>query len=147
MDDNRPETARLLSMTAHPEGGWYKETWRSDISLRPENYPGSRSVCTAIYFLLPADEESRWHRVRSTELWLWHRGGPLLLRLGGTGETPDPEPSTLILGPDIVNGQHPQIRVPAGCWQAARPAHDEEVLTSCIVAPGFDFDDFQLLPT
>ncbi|WP_316759431.1 cupin domain-containing protein [Streptomyces herbicida] len=141
-----PETARLLDMTAHPEGGWYKETWRSETIVHPENYPGSRPICTAIYFLLPPDEESRWHVVRSPELWLWHRGGPLHLRLGGTGEKPNEHPSTVILGPDIANGQHPQVLVPAGCWQAASPASDEEVLVSCVVSPGFQFEDFRLLP-
>jgi len=145
-DPEMPDTARLLGMSAHPEGGWYKETWRSDTEMHPEGYPGRRSVCSAIYFLLPPDEESRWHTVRSPELWLWHRGGPLLLLLGGSGERPNKDPMRILLGPDIAGGQRPQALVPAGHWQAARPAGDEEVLVSCVVAPGFDFDDFQLLP-
>jgi predicted cupin superfamily sugar epimerase len=142
----QPETARLLQMSAHPEGGWYKETWRSDTIVQPEGYPGSRPVCSAIYFLLPPDEESRWHTVRSPELWLWHRGGPLLLFLGGSAERPNAEPTTILLGPDLASGQRPQALVPAGYWQAARPAGDEEVLVSCVVSPAFHFDDFQLLP-
>ncbi|MFD5429507.1 cupin domain-containing protein [Streptomyces sp. NPDC127084] len=146
MSPHQPETARLLGMSEHPEGGWYKETWRSDITVRPDDYPGSRSVCTAIYFLLLPGEESRWHTVRSPELWLWHRGGPLHLRLGGTGEEPSESPSTMVLGPDVANGQRPQGLVPAGCWQSASPAGDEEVLVSCVVSPGFHFDDFHLLP-
>ncbi|MFJ3234599.1 cupin domain-containing protein [Streptomyces sp. NPDC086787] len=142
-----PETARLLGMSRHPEGGWYKETWRSDTTVHPEGYPGSRPVCTAIYFLLLPGEESRWHTVRSPELWLWHSGSPLRLRLGGTREEPSASPSTVVLGPDVANGQHPQALVPAGCWQSAEPAGDDEVLVSCVVSPGFHFDDFHLLST
>lgn len=146
MSEKMPETARLLQMSPHPEGGWYKETWRSATEMRPEGYPGRRSLCTAIYFLLTPGEESRWHTVRSSELWLWHRGGPLLLSLGGSGETPTKDPESAVLGPDLASGQRPQALVPAGHWQAARPVGDEEVLVSCVVAPGFHFDDFTLLP-
>jgi uncharacterized protein len=144
--EKMPETARLLQMSAHPEGGWYKETWRSATETQPEGYPGRRSICSAIYFLLPPDEESRWHTVRSPELWLWHRGGPLLLLLGGSGERPEKDPEKVMLGPELASGQRPQALVPAGHWQAALPAGDEEVLVSCVVSPGFDFDDFRLLP-
>ncbi|MFE5828628.1 cupin domain-containing protein [Streptomyces erythrochromogenes] len=133
-------------MSPHPEGGWYKETWRSDTIVRPGDYPGSRSACTAIYFLLPPGEESRWHTVRSPELWLWHSGSALHLQLGGTGDVPSHRPSTLLLGPDIGNGQRPQGLVPAGCWQSARSEGNEEVLVSCVVSPGFHPDDFHLLP-
>ena len=100
-------------------------------------------AATAIYFLLGPGEESRWHTVRSGELWLWHRGGPLALRLGGTGDAPGPV-DELILGPDVEAGQRPQTLVPPGVWQSARPAGTEPVLVSCVVAPGFDFADFRL---
>ncbi|MEU4204914.1 cupin domain-containing protein [Streptomyces sp. NPDC026294] len=142
----QPETARLLGMRAHPEGGWYKETWRSGTSLRVEEYAGNRPTASAIYFLLSAGEESSWHTVRSPELWFWHRGGPLRLQLGGTGERPAARPTDVFLGPDLAGGQRPQVLVPAGSWQRARSVTDEEVLVSCVVSPGFQFEDFHLLP-
>ncbi|MDX6293803.1 MAG: uncharacterized protein QOH50_2878 [Kribbellaceae bacterium] len=143
-DGVRAELAEALGLSAHPEGGWYRETWRSPVSFEPPGYVGERASATAIYFLLGPGEESRWHRVRSTEIWLWHSGGPLTLDLGGTGPDPYGVPEALTLGPDVRAGQHPQAVVPAGAWQAARPAGDEAVLVSCIVSPGFDFADFEL---
>jgi predicted cupin superfamily sugar epimerase len=141
----RPAIAESLDLLPHPEGGWFRETWRTKAAFRPEGYPGERSAATAIYFLLPPGEESMWHAVRSDELWLWHRGGPLNLLLGGDGNRPVQEPSTIALGPDLAGGQLPQVVVPAGTWQAAHPAGAEDVLVSCVVSPGFDFADFQAL--
>jgi predicted cupin superfamily sugar epimerase len=140
-----PPLARALDLAPHPEGGWFRETWRSTMSLTPDGYDGERASATAIYFLFSPGEESRWHRVRSAELWLWHSGGPLVLRLGGVGESPDEQSYDVLLGPDVQDGQQPQVVVPAGAWQAARPAADTEVLVSCVVSPGFDFADFELL--
>lgn len=132
-----------LGLEPHPEGGWYRETYQSGHSFTPHGYPGARSAATAIYFLLHPGERSRWHVVRSDELWLWHSGGPLDLVLGGSG--PDPgERESLLLGPDVVGGHRPQVLVPGGVWQSAEPAGDEAVLVSCVVAPGFDFADFTL---
>jgi uncharacterized protein len=132
-----------LGLEPHPEGGWFRETYRSAHSFTPDGYPGARSAATAIYFLLHPGERSRWHVVRSDELWLWHSGGPLALVLGGAG--PDPgEPRPTLLGPDVVAGHRPQLLVPGGVWQSAEPAGDEPVLVSCVVAPGFDFADFTL---
>jgi predicted cupin superfamily sugar epimerase len=99
-----------------------------------------------IYFLLLPGEESRWHRVRSDEVWLWHSGGPLTLLDGGDGERPAAAADVVRLGPDLAAGQVPQHVVPGGRWQAARPGGDLEALVSCVVAPGFDFADFTLLP-
>jgi predicted cupin superfamily sugar epimerase len=143
---DRPATAGALDLLPHPEGGWYRETWRSDVTFTPDGYPGDRAGATGIYFLLPPGEESMWHAVRSAEVWLWHRGGPLTLFLGGDGERPSGTPETVTLGADVTGGQVPQAVVPAGAWQAARPAGEEEVLVSCIVSPGFDFADFRALP-
>jgi predicted cupin superfamily sugar epimerase len=126
-----------VDLIPHPEGGWYAETWRSDVMVQTP--AGPRPSATAILFRLNRGEESRWHRVRSAELWLWHRGGPLDLTLGGPGERPVPEPS-LRLHPG-----NPQLVVPPGVWQTARPAGDDGVLVSCVVSPGFDFADFELL--
>ncbi len=148
MDKNHPPRSKLvkrLDLVPHPEGGWYRETWRSDITVEPTGYPGARAVATAIYFLLHPGEESRWHVVRSDELWLWHGGGPLTLRLGDRGLAPSQNVVEWTLGGDVAADQHPQLLVPGGVWQAALPAGDEPVLVSCVVAPGFDMADFSML--
>jgi predicted cupin superfamily sugar epimerase len=163
----RPPLAEQLDMAPHPEGGWFRETWRSPVTFSPDGYDGPRSAATAIYFLLHPGEVSAWHVVRSDEIWFWHSGGPLELRLGGSGETPLEVSATgpaheagaaqeagdagegeaarvVVLGSDLASGQRPQILVPAGVWQSAVPAGDRPVLVSCVVAPGFDYADFRL---
>jgi uncharacterized protein len=144
--DPRPATAEALDLVPHPEGGWYRQTWAAGPSSTPAGYPGPRAAATGIYFLLPPGAESCWHVVRSDEMWLWHSGGPLTLLLGGDGPEPAGEPEVVTLGPDLAGGQRPQFVVPGGGWQAARPAGPDEVLVSCVVAPGFDFADFTARP-
>ncbi|OAQ22020.1 hypothetical protein K457DRAFT_26490 [Linnemannia elongata AG-77] len=139
-----PPLAANLGLTSHPEGGWYRETWRTTQLFRPDGYPGDRTAATAIYFVLGPDEVSQWHKVRSDELWLWQRGSPLELILGGSGEHPSATTSVIRLGPSVEEGEHPQGLVPGGVWQMARPVHGE-VLVSCVVAPGFDYQDFTML--
>lgn len=144
-DSPRPPLAEALDLRPHPEGGWFRETFRSSVTCHPPGYPGPRAAATAIYFLLHPGEESRWHVVRSPELWLWHHGGPLTLMLGGSGAQPAPGAGPQwTLGPELAAGAHPQLLVPGGVWQAARPATDQPVLVSCVVAPGFDENDFRL---
>lgn len=109
----RPPIAEALGLLPHPEGGWYRETWRTAASVEPPGYGGTRATATGIYFLLEPGEESVWHAVRSDEVWLWHRGGPLTLVLGGAGERPGRE-DVIVLGPDVENGQVPQVVVPHG---------------------------------
>ena len=134
----RPPVAEALGLLPHPEGGWFRETWRTSAPVQAHG--GERATATGIYFLLGALEESMWHAVRSDELWLWHRGGPLeLTTRGASGEE-----STVVLGPDVEQGQVPQALVPGGVWQSARPARDQEVLVSCVVSPGFDPADFSV---
>ncbi|WP_433600883.1 cupin domain-containing protein [Nocardia sp. CA-135953] len=135
MSNDRPALAVALGLEPHPEGGWYRQTWRSAAEFTPEGYPGPRASATAIYFLLMPGEKSAPHTVRSDEVWLWHRGGALALDIGG---------EEVVLGPDAEHGQVLQAVVPGGVSQAARPADDEYVLVSCVVAPGFDFADFRL---
>ncbi|MBB5131157.1 hypothetical protein HNP84_000863 [Thermocatellispora tengchongensis] len=135
----RPPVAEALDLLPHPEGGWFRETWRTGVTFEPPGYPGPRASATGIYFLLMPGEESVWHAVSSDEVWLWHRGGPLTLLVGD----PDGTPEEITLGPGVEHGQVPQALVPAGAWQAARPAGDEGVLVSCVVSPGFDFADFR----
>jgi predicted cupin superfamily sugar epimerase len=137
--------AEQLRLRQHPEGGWYRETWRAPVEFTPDGYPGARAAATSILFLLQAGERSRWHRVRSDELWLWQGLGPVRLRLGGTGPAPEPG-DDLVVGPDPGVGHLLQVLVPAGSWQAAEPLTDSGALVGCVVAPGFDFADFELAP-
>lgn len=133
-----------LGLRAHVEGGWYRETWRTTAEAFPDGYGGPRAYATGIYYLLHPGETSRWHRVRSDELWLWHTGGPLRIRLGGEGKTPGEDGTVeAVLGVAVDRGERPQFLVPGGHWQSAEPAGDEPVLVSCVVAPGFDFQDFE----
>ncbi|WP_137723438.1 cupin domain-containing protein [Prescottella subtropica] len=142
-----PAWAESLELAPHPEGGWYRETWRSDIELPgvalPNMFAGSRAAGTAILFLLGAGQRSAWHAVRGTELWLYHRGSPLLLELGGSGSEPG-DVTRHVLGADVSAGQSPQVVVPPCTWQRARPIDDDATLASCVVVPGFDFADFRL---
>lgn len=144
-----PEWARGLDLQPHPEGGWYRETWVSDLvipeTVLPDDYPGDRKAGTAILFLLPAGGESAWHTVRGAEIWLHHRGAPVELVSGGTGDAPGAE-TAVVLGPDILDGQRPQHVIPPREWQRARSI-DGASLVSCIVVPGFDFADFTLADT
>jgi predicted cupin superfamily sugar epimerase len=143
-----PPWASSLALQPHPEGGFFAETWRTSATITgaalPAGYSGARAAATAIYFLLLPGQESRWHRVRSDELWLWHRGGPLTLRLAGSGAAPDEPATEISVGPRVEAGERPQALVPARHWQAARPSGGEPVLVSCVVAPGFDFADFEM---
>ena len=139
-----PEWVRRLDLVPHPEGGWYRETWRSDMMLShtslPPHYDGPRSAGTAILFVLMPGQQSAWHTVRSAELWLYHRGSPLVLEHGPDRESP----TRTVLGSDVESGQSPQALVSPGHWQRARPQGDEPSLVSCVVVPGFDFSDFGL---
>jgi predicted cupin superfamily sugar epimerase len=128
------QVARLLDLSPHPEGGFYRETFRD-----PRQVDG-RSVGTSIYYLLPAGEVSAWHRVDAGEIWHWHAGAPLALSLydGARHET-------LRLGVDLVAGERPQGVVPAGVWQSARSL-GAWTLVGCTVAPGFEFAHFELAP-
>lgn len=126
------EIISRLDLQPHPEGGWYRETWKG-----PE--VGGRASGTAILFLLKAGEQSRWHRVDADEIWLWHAGAPLLLSLGTATA------QRLRLGPDVLGDEAVQAVVPAGWWQAARSVGDW-TLVSCTVSPGFRFEGFELAP-
>jgi uncharacterized protein len=125
-----------LRLSEHPEGGWYRETWRADAA------PGIRPSATAILFLLEHHHRSHWHRVDAAELWLWHAGSPLALLTAPNDNGPVSE---CWLGPDVVGGYHPQQLVPAYGWQAAEARHGWS-LVSCIVSPGFEFSGFTLAP-
>ena len=121
-----------LGLERHPEGGWYRQTWVADGPGRPAG--------TCIYFLLRAGERSHWHRVDAVEIWHFHAGAALLLRLAGTAAGPA---ETLRLGPNLMDGERPQAIVPAGWWQAAETTGDW-TLVGCTVSPGFRFEGFEL---
>ena len=131
------ELIERLGLQRHPEGGWYAETFRSELGV--ETADGrSRAASTAIYFLLEAGDFSAWHRVRSDEVWHFYDGAPLELHLQEGSEV-----RVVRLGRDIAGGEKPQAVVPAGVLQAARSTGDW-TLVGCTVAPGFDFADFEM---
>ena len=133
-----------LHLQPHPEGGFYKETYRSGEAIPqnglPPRFPGPRSFSTAIYFLLRSQDRSLFHRIKSDELWHWHAGSTLSIYvLDKQGLT------VHRLGKNPDKGESLQIAIPANCWFGAKV--DEEnsyTLTGCTVAPGFDFEDFEL---
>lgn len=125
-----------LGMRPHPEGGWYRETWRHPQLIDTPN--GARHLATCVSFLLGPGQVSAWHRVRSPELWLWQGGGPVVVTTGGTGDTPTGATEHLL-------HEGGQQLVEADEWQTARPAADQPTLVACVVSPGFDFADFTLL--
>lgn len=134
-----------LALAPHPEGGWFRETYRaSDVLPRahlPARFGGPRAVSTAIYFLLRRGEFSALHRIRSDEIWHLYAGGPLGLTL----LYPDGRATRLRLGTDVTRGDAPQAVVPAGCWYGAWLEDGAPfALTGGTVAPGFDFEDFEL---
>ncbi|MFF9815110.1 cupin domain-containing protein [Streptomyces sp. NPDC014006] len=129
-----------LGLEPHPEGGWYRRLWTGE---QVDTARGRRAAATAIHFLLAPGEHSHWHRVAGDELWLWQRGSALAL----THSTePDDQVSPVFLGPQRAAGQTLWAVVPAGRWQTARPIGSGPVLVTCVVAPGFDWADFTLLP-
>ncbi len=136
----RPELAESLDLEPHPEGGWFRQTWASPVSVTlPDGRV--RATATLIYFLLPAGEASAWHRVTSDEIWLAHTGA-VVIELGGFDAAPG-ICEAHVVGQDLEAGELPQLLVPAGVWQRTRPSEDD-ALVSCLVSPGFDFDDFEL---
>ena len=124
-----------LSLQPHPEGGWYRETWRAEA---PE---GGRAAGTAIFFLLQAGQKSHWHRVDASEIWHFYNGAPLILSLSADGMSVEEK----VLGPDLSRDETPQLIVPVNCWQAARSTGDW-TLVGCTVSPAFDFAGFELAP-
>lgn len=132
-----PEAAEIiakLQLQPHPEGGFYRETFRAGLTVR--NAAGQeRSASTAIYFLLPAGTFSGFHRVSADEVWHHYRGDRLELHIiseAGMYERVE------------LSAERPQFVVPAGAWQAAKPHGDRFTLCGCTVAPGFDFADFEM---
>ncbi len=139
MTDRAAELIATLSLTPHPEGGYFGEVYRATASVQPMDGRGLRAALTTIYFLLPVGAVSRWHRVLSDEVWHFYEGAPLDLWTAG------PEGDSVEcnrLGP-LDGTQQPVRTVPAGWWQAAR-SRGAYTLVGCSVGPGFDYKDFVL---
>ena len=137
MDTN--EIIQQLQLVPHPEGGYFKETYRSAETLTtPEGK--SRNISTAIYYLLENDDKSHFHRIQSDEIWHFHQNDPLEIFIIDQGEL-----IVKTLGNNFTQGEVPQVVVPAGRWFAAQVKNASGYsLVSCTVAPGFDFADFEL---
>jgi predicted cupin superfamily sugar epimerase len=132
---NASEVIALLGLTRHPEGGWFRQTWRAPADA------GQRGVGTAIYFLLAEGDRSHWHRVDATEIWHYYAGDPLELAVSTDGERVE----VRALGPDVASGQRPQRVVPPHAWQSARSL-GHWTLAGCTVSPAFEFAGFELAP-
>ncbi|HEX2188737.1 MAG TPA: cupin domain-containing protein [Longimicrobiaceae bacterium] len=141
MHPRAAELLRELDLQPHPEGGWFREVYRSHLRVRPDRAAAGRDALTTIYFLLASGERSRWHRVAAAdEAWHFYEGDPLeLFWLDPSGA----RCHRVLLGP-VGGGREPVHVVPAGCWQAARPTGAFS-LVGCTVGPGFEFEDFAML--
>ncbi|HLH98227.1 MAG TPA: cupin domain-containing protein [Xanthobacteraceae bacterium] len=129
-----PDIVRLLELAPHPEGGHFRETFR-------DRHPGGqRAASTAIYFLLARGERSHWHRIDAAEVWHFYAGASLRLEIATDGKI-----EQVLLGSDLAAGETPQAIVPAGALQAAESRGDW-TLVGCTVAPGFQFEHFELAP-
>lgn len=139
-----PRAAALvahLQLAPHPEGGYYRQVYKSASAVAPADGRGDRAALTTIFFLLPAGDVSRWHRVTSDEVWHFYEGAPLALF---TADQAFAAVSTHRLGPISEDGAVPVHVVDAHAWQAARST-GEYTLVGCTVGPGFEFADFTML--
>jgi len=133
-----------LQLQPHPEGGYYRETYRSIEKINrealPARYPGSRAFSTGIYYLLEEGDFSAFHRIKSDEMWHFYAGGPLEIHMiDGSCY------SVVVLGDDARAGQHLQSVVPQGVWFASKPVTTAGFsLVGCTVSPGFDYADFEM---
>lgn len=138
------ELIERLQLVKHPEGGWYRETYRSEdvisAAALSDRFSGDRSVCTAIYFLLQSGEISALHRIKSDELWHFYAGNSLTVHV----ITPQGEYYPLHLGSNLSCGETFQCVVPAGSWFGAELSGEGYSLVGCTVAPGFDYADFEM---
>lgn len=136
---------KSLNLLPHPEGGYYKETYRSQESIAqsalPDKFNSERNYCTGIYFLLTSDNFSAFHRIKQDEMWHFYEGSALYVHIiDEAGKY-----SRVEVGMDLDNGQQPQFVVPAGSWFASSVKNKNSYsLVGCTVAPGFEFDDFEL---
>lgn len=139
------ELINNLNLQPHPEGGYFKEVYRSQEFISENElgdlYRGNRNYCTSIYFLITSDQFSSFHRIKQDEIWHFYDGSPLKLHV----ITPEGEHSEHLIGRDIANGEVPQFVVSGGCWFGAEVIEPNSFsFIGCTVSPGFDFTDFEL---
>lgn len=143
--ENAEQIIRQFDLQPHPEGGWYKQSYKSHETIPghalPERFTGDRAFSTAIYFLLTGGDFSAFHKIKSDECWHFYSGDPLnIYMINKNGEL-----QIITLGNDFEKGHLFQFVVPANHWFAGRPASgSRHCFVGCTVAPGFDFDDFEL---
>ncbi|MGK7755259.1 MULTISPECIES: cupin domain-containing protein [unclassified Roseovarius] len=123
-----------LDLSPHPEGGFFRETWRASNEGRAHG--------TAIYFLLRGEDHNQWHKVDAAEIWHYYAGAPLVLSISESEAGPARD---MVLGPDLTEDQRPQVIVPPDGWQMARSTGDY-TLVGCTVSPGFEFEQFTMAP-
>jgi len=141
MHPRATELIKILDLRPHPEGGFYRQIFRSALQVTPMDERGPRAALTTIYFLLPEGSFSRWHQFASDEVWHLYEGGPLeLLELNASGQ----DVVRHTLGSVGSGAEAPVCTIAAGVWQAARPL-GQYAFVGCTVGPGFDFADFRLL--
>ncbi len=145
MDRDARHWITHLGLSPHPEGGHYREIYRSNEciprSALPERYDGNREYATSIYYLLESGETSRIHRLKSDEILVFHDGSPMeVVMIDGDGVL-----SRLLLGVRFERGEVPQAVIPAGVWFGARVVEERSFsLIGCVVAPGFVYTDFEM---
>ena len=141
---NKPEEIiEKLQLQPHPEGGYFRETYRSqgEIESLPDSYNGKRNYSTCIYFLLTSEKFSAFHRIKQDEIWHFYDGSPIKLYT----ISPEGELSEHIIGNNLTKAEIPQLIVPGGYWFAAEVMNENSYsLVGCTVAPGFSFEDFEL---
>ena len=133
------ELIQALELAPHPEGGWYRETWRAEAA------PGERAAASAVLYVIQRGQKSHWNKVDADEIWLWHSGDPIDLVIAANQAGPV---RPVRLGGAVTAGEQPQAIIPKGQWQAAEPVAGAAgyTLISCIVAPAFEFGGFELAP-
>lgn len=145
MNDTADFWIKNLQLQPHPEGGFFREVYRSDetisVDFLSNRYTSERCFATSIYFLLKSDQISAFHRLKSDEIWHFYSGSPITVYIideeGRLSEN--------VMGRDILNNELLQIVIPHGCWFAAKVNHNDSYsLVGCNVAPGFDYSDFEL---
>ncbi|MEQ9289326.1 MAG: cupin domain-containing protein [Cyclobacteriaceae bacterium] len=132
---------KKLGLQPHPEGGYFRETYRSTLKMAYPGFSGNRNACTGIYFLLERGNFSAFHRIKSDEMWHFYAGdGVTIYVIDQSGAL-----NTINLGLEIDKGEVPQAVVEAGCWFASEVSGNGEfALVGCTVSPGFDFEDFEM---
>lgn len=136
--DRVKELVKELELKPHPEGGYYAESYRSDWEFSTDH--GPRSLMTCIYFLLTSDNFSKFHQIKSDEMWFYHEGSPLTVHVLDEGQY-----SKLLVGPSDKDGHRPyQLVINGVIFGSTVDKPDSYSLVSCVVAPGFDFADFKL---